>query len=299
MGPVMKVTKAGKLHVLYTNQFMGNFEVYHIYWNGIEWSLPVNVSRTTGYSALPVLTIGEDDSLHAAWMDNTPGYWTTYYGAWDGVFWSSAPVPSARGQAPAIAAAPDGTLYLAWQDRLINRETGKGVYEILASQMLNNQVWSLPINISDNAGIESIGPDVTTSRDNRAHITWVDDNRYVEYSYGAGGAWSMPMTAALAPTLAQGPRILAEHGSLLHLAWDESTRVMATTAMAGTAKWPAAELVTTASASLREVALATMPSRGVGISWVQQEPDPQKVSVYQSWRGPAFLPRMWMPMSFR
>lgn len=297
LGPVIKATSDGDLHVLFANHFMGNYDIFHIYRRNGVWSLPINVSRTSGYSGLPTLDVGPDGKLYAAWMDNTPNYWTTYFGVWDGEFWSSVPVPSSRGQAPAIDVAPDGTVYLAWQDRIINPETGKGVFDVLLTQMSNGN-WNLPVNMSDNAQIESIGPDLTTTADGQVHLTWVDDNRYVRYAYGKAGLWSYPQTVALAPATARGPRIVSENGFILHLAWDEGNVVRAAVSPAGRTTWPDAQLVAQQIGNMREVTLAVIPNRGIGIGWVQLA-GPNNAGVFESWRGPAVAPRLWLPVSFR
>ena len=105
--PVLAAAPDGQLHCLFVNQFARNYEIYHVWWDGARWSLPVNVSRTAGASSQPALAVGADGSLHAAWADTTPGYSVVYYGTRDSFFWSTRPVPSGRGAAPTIASAPD------------------------------------------------------------------------------------------------------------------------------------------------------------------------------------------------
>ena len=147
-----------RLHIVFANQFMANYEIYEVSaLHGADWSWPVNVSHTSGFSAFPVATAGANGALYVAWMDNSPGYWMIYLGTWKGAHWSSRPVPNARGQAPVLASVPDGTLYLAWQDRVptADKPTG-GAFDIFLSEY-DGVSWSLPVNVSDRASVESIG----------------------------------------------------------------------------------------------------------------------------------------------
>ena len=105
--PHMVADSDGTLHVAFVNLFMGNYETYHIFRAEGVWSLPVNMAYTTGYSAHPKLALASNHTLYAVWMDNTPGYWTTYHATWNGQFWSNRPIPSGRGQSPAINVSAD------------------------------------------------------------------------------------------------------------------------------------------------------------------------------------------------
>ena len=87
--PTLVVDDLGQLHALYVNQFMGNSEIYHIRLATGNWTLPINVSHTSGFSAFPVATAGSGGALYVAWMDNSPGYWTISVGQWNGTYWSN------------------------------------------------------------------------------------------------------------------------------------------------------------------------------------------------------------------
>ena len=123
LSPSLALDSKGVLHAVFANQFLGNYDIFHVTLRDNRWSLPINVSRTYGVSVNPVLAAGPDGSLHAAWMDNAPGYWTIYVGSWHGGFWSSNAIPHARGQSPSIAVSPQGVIFVAWQDRLPSQNT--------------------------------------------------------------------------------------------------------------------------------------------------------------------------------
>jgi len=292
MAPALAVDAQGELHVLFSNQFFGDFEIYHIRTDEGEWTLPKKVSRTLGYSAQPTLTVAPDGTLHAAWMDNAPGYWVIYYGTLTGEFWTSQPVPNARGQAPTIAAAPNGTIYVAWQDRVVT-DSEPGTYEILLSQLTGKQ-WSLPVNISDVPQIDSLGAHLATTADGLAHLTWVDQGRRIRYCYGAGNFWALPLTVWQTAGSVRGPRILTEQGSLLHIAWDEGQILRVTAAVAGSSVWSKGDLIPATSGSLKDVTLTLLPDGGVAVGWVQAA-GPADYGVYESQQASAFIWHGWLP----
>jgi len=292
VAPTLAIDTKGELNVVFSNQFMGDFEIYHIYQHAGQWSLPVNVSRTTGYSAQPTLTVTPDGALHAAWMDNAPGYWIIYYGSLVGKFWSSQPVPNARGQAPTIAAAPNGTIYVAWQDRIVT-DSEPGTFEILLSELVDRK-WSLPVNISDVLQIDSLGPHLATTADGLAHLTWVDQGRRVRYCYGEDDYWALPQTVWQTAGRVRGPRILAEQGTLLHIAWDEGQILRVTTALASAPDWSKGDLIPATSGSLKDVTLTWLPQGGVAVGWVQAS-GPNDYGIYESRQASAFTWRAWLP----
>lgn len=297
MSPVLVVDEDGELHALFTNKFMGNYEIYHISLVGGAWSLPVNVSHTSGLSAYPALAAGHDHELFAAWMDNSPGYWTIYVGTWNGEYWSSQPVPNARGQAPALSTSTGGIVYLAWQDRVPTPDNPTGTFEIFLSEF-GGADWSLPVNVSDSPNTESIGTSLATTADELAQLTWVEGDHEVRYCYGHRLSWSLPQTVASVASVARGARIAAERGTLLHIAWDEGDSVRAAAAAPASPTWPKPTVITAFSGDLRDVSLAVLPAGGIAIGWVQTV-QPGDVGVYESQRLPKLRSRFWLPLTAR
>ena len=168
--PALAVAQDGQLHCLFVNQFAENFEIYHAWWDGARWSLPINVSRTSGASTQPVLAIGVNGSLHAAWADTTPGYSVVYYGTRDSFFWSNRPVPSGRGAAPTIATTPDGAIFIAWQDR----RSDTGNYDVFCSTY-RDDTWYPPQSVSDNAGANSLSPKLAATTQGDVHLIWQEE----------------------------------------------------------------------------------------------------------------------------
>ncbi len=298
--PHMVADQSDTLHVAYVNLFMGNYEIYYIARRSgsSAWSLPINVSYTTGYSARPRLALTADQRLHAVWMDNTPGYWTTYYGTFDGTFWSNRPVPSGRGQAPAIATAADGTIYLTWQDRVARAESSLGDFDIFLVE-LRNGIWSPPFDISDSPDVDSLGADVATTADGQAHIVWVDGEWQVFYSYGRQAAWTWPQVVALAEGYAGDPRIAVEAGRYLHVAWGEEGEAALPNALRATSKaqnqadWPPGYRLTS-NGLFRDASFVVVPAGGVGLTWAEVN-GYLSAAIRASLRESTRTYRFWLP----
>jgi hypothetical protein len=297
MSPALAVDSEGQLHALFANQFMGNYEIYVIDLVDGAWSLPVDISHTSGISAFPVVTAGADRTLYAAWMDNSPGYWTIYVGHWNGEYWSSQPVANARGQAPALATTPEGTVYLAWQDRTPSVENPSGAFDIFLSEQSGTD-WSLPIDVSDSPNVESIGASLTTTADGLAHLTWIDGDQEVRYCYGRELYWPLPQTVSKAATIARGSRITSEAVGQLHIAWDEGDIVRVSSAPSPPLKWPKASFVTALVGDLRDVSITALPNGGITVGWVQTF-HPGDVGVYESQPISPLHPRIWLPVITR
>jgi hypothetical protein len=295
--PALAADQRGVLHLLFSNQFLGNDEIYYVTFSAGEWSLPVNISHTSGRSYLPSLTIGADGRLHATWMDDTPGYWTIYHGAWGGVFWSSQPVPSGRGENPSIAAAADGAVYVTWQDQAVYGPGGSLSYGVFLSELSTAGNWSLPVDVSDHPGTDAIQPSVTAADDGLAHLVWVEQGSQVLYAYGRRTAWSVP--AVVINTMGvTGPRLVTEYGRVLYLAWSDGDSVRVSAARLRSDEWSAPAQVQDQGASLRDIALTVAPAGGVVVSWVRAAASGD-MAVYESERASVFVRRSWLPLIWR
>jgi hypothetical protein len=222
--PSIVVDPWGVAHLVLVNEFAANYEIYYCRWNGSAWSLPRNVSNTSGVSSAPNIALAPDGMLHVVWADNTPGYSIIYHGYWNGTYWLNEPVPHATGGAPAVAISSGGVLHVVWQDR----DRTDAPYEVYHSQLADG-VWSLPENLSDTADAPSAIANLATDKDDRTHVTWqerVGTRNTIYYTYGWVGYWSIPERIsdegadAFVPSETVGP------GAAVYVGWDESTQAV-------------------------------------------------------------------------
>ena len=265
--PAIAVDSAGVAHVVFVNEFGGNYEIYYCRWNGSTWSLPRNVSNTSGISSAPAVAIAPDGTLHVVWTDNTPGYNVIYHAYWDGRYWINEPIPNAMGGVPAVAVGADGFVHVVWQDR----DVPGAPYEVYYSRW-NRVDWSLPENLSDSAE-QSVFPAVATDGSSTVQVVWQEkmDGKYaIEYTWGRVGAWSVP--ERLSDSAAEGylPCIVASRSSGLYAGWDESTRTLYRDKRSSASGWSRETLVMSDSVGVAELQLAMDADGWLHAVWVQR-----------------------------
>nr|MBC7244355.1 hypothetical protein [Chloroflexota bacterium] len=219
--PDIATDATGVVHLVLVNEFGGNYEIYYCRWIGSTWSLPRNVSNTSGVSSAPSIAVAPDGMLHVVWADNTPGYNVIYHAYWSGIYWINEPIPNALGGAPAVAVGMDGIVHVVWQDR----DTPSAPYEIYYSQW-NGVNWSLPENLSDSATEQSIIPNMAIDGDNAAHVLWqerVNGHYAIYHTWGSVGFWSVPQRVSEDEVDAYLPSVAVALGGVLYAGWDEST----------------------------------------------------------------------------
>jgi hypothetical protein len=261
--PSIVVDGSGMAHVVFVNEFDQNYEVYYCRWNGSNWSLPRNVSNTSGVSSAPSIAIEPSGVLHVVWADNTPGYSVIYHAYWNGTYWLNEPIPYATGGAPAIAVSASGLVDVLWQDR----DAPDLPYEIYHSQW-NGQEWSLPENLSDSASEQSIIPSVATDQNDQIHVTWQEkvNGRYViYYTYGQVSYWSIPEPVsgdsadAYLPIAVVRPPLQGNataSGGAVYVGWDESTLAVYRSKNAAGGEWSQPNTLLTDPLGVAELQLA-------------------------------------------
>lgn len=291
--PVLTVDKAGRLHLIFRGQFFEGLEIYHSSYLDGDWTLPVNVSRTTGRSERPALTTDNRGDLRAVWMDDTPGYWIIYTALWSDGFWRSQPVPNARGQFPALAAADDGKIFVAWQDRTPTPDNPGGNTNIFLSEQ-GPDGWSLPINISDQTGSDAMAVSLTTGADRLAYLVWVEGGRTLRWTFGGGFYWPRPQTITQAARTVHGPQIVFGAYRALYVAWDEGDMLRATHALGVPAAWRKPEVVAAPAGTVKDVWLVKN-GNGATLAWVQ-ETETTGAGIYLAHRELNLSPRTWLPI---
>jgi hypothetical protein len=295
--PAVAVDSTGLAHVVFVNEFGENYEVYYCRWNGTSWSLPRNVSNTSGVSSAPSIAVEPSGMLHVVWADNTPGYSVIYHGYWNGTYWLNEPIPHAMGGAPAIAVSSNGVVDVVWQDR----DAPDLPYEIYHSQW-NGQDWSLPENLSDSASEQSLIPSVAMDQNDQAHVTWqekVDDRYAIYYTYGQVGYWSIPervsentvdayLPSAVVRLPPQGSGTIG--GGVVYVGWDESTVAVYRFKNTGSGEWSQPSTVLTDPLGVADLQLAVDGSGLFHAVWSERVAADNWEVFYQCLSKTLFLP---------
>ena len=265
--PKLAIDRNGTPHLVFVNEFRGKYEVYYCQWTGTTWSLPRNVSSTSGVSAIPDIAIDSRNTLHVVWTDNSPGYNVIYHGFWTGTFWINRPIPHARGSVPAIAIGDDDLLHVVWQDR----NTIFDPYEIYHVQW-DGVDWSLPENLSDSDNHSTI-PDVQVTPNGITHVTWeerVGDQEQIYYCGGTSFLWSIQEAVSTGSANAYLPTMAVDAFGFVHLAWDASDYLAHRWHLGLPYPWMRTQCIAENAQGIADVALAAGPDGSIHAAWAER-----------------------------
>ncbi len=218
LSPSLAVDAQNRVHLVFVQDVLGNFEVYYTSFDGRQWSLPRNVSNTPGHSYSPYIDIAPDGTLQVVWNERVGTRDVIYHAELDGVTWVDFPIPSAWGKAPTLHIIGQ-MLHVIWQGPSLS--SSNEVYHIQGVE----RTWRLPQNLSDSPQSESVGVESVVDAYGWIHATWLEENGKtfrVQYTYGNGDTWRWPLDLSDSGV---GDVTIAtsERGNYVHVWWaDES-----------------------------------------------------------------------------
>lgn len=158
-------------------------EIYAAQWTGRDWSgAGPALPRPEAWDGAPSLAVAADGTLWLAWsstLRSSPEKTRIYASRWTGEGWSSAEVlpegtafggcaSCGHATEPALAAAPDGTMWAAWVG-------ADGQEENIFAQRWSGGVWSQPRQVSAGEGSPLLydrQPQLAVGEDGRPWIAW-------------------------------------------------------------------------------------------------------------------------------
>ncbi len=282
----------GTLHVVFSNEFAGRYNVFYVAWASDTWTLPRLVSKTPGMSTFPSLAVDRAGVVHAAWADTSPGFSVIYHG-WLETTWLNEPLGNARGTAPVLAL--DGVvddLHLAYQASGING----GPREIFHLQG-QRYVWSLPENISLAPEQESLGVAMVCAPDGSTHLAWqehVGAKAHIRYVSGQQGSWAAPAVVSDLAVDAREPALMVTQARHLSLAWREADAIVASRRELPAGDWlPRKELVSNPN-GLGGPTLAGSPGGELNLAWSGWASTSER-AIFYSQHGPLMRPQAFLP----
>lgn len=267
--PALAASPDGSLHLAFVNEFGGNYEIYHVRWDGVRWSLPRNVSRTSsGASSLPDIAVAPDGSAHIVWTETLPGYPVIYYARGYPGWFDSMPVPNARGSAPAVALTGDESgvaVHLAWQDQ----DTDTPALEVYYS-VFENGTWALAQNVSASPDTDSRQPDIA-AEGNEVRLVWQEalTSQTVRAIRGHDGWWPFPVAVSPEAESAYLPAV-ASDGAITHVAWDTTTAVRLSQTWSSSSVWPQPVSLIEGVAEATDVVVAATSVGEAHVAWAQR-----------------------------
>jgi len=268
--PALACAPDGTLHMVFANEFGGKMNIYHVQWTeSTSWSLPSNVSGTSGASSNPDIAIASGGIAHIVWTDTTPGHPEIYYGYWNGLTWSTWFIPNATGSQPSIAVNSADVVMVAWQDTY---DPGDA-YDIYFSQK-NASGWSLPVWVDDDSiEADSVSCDLVVGPDDRGHIVWQEEGNGPQQAYyceqNAAMWWDIPVRLSAEETNAQLPAIGVGLLGDIQVSWDEGVRASYRRLPEGSSEWMPITTISTHSGGISDVAISANGEREAHVVWSQ------------------------------
>ncbi len=214
LSPSLAVDAQNRVHMVFVQDVLGNFEVYHTFFDGYRWSLPRNVSNTPGHSYSPHINIAPDGTLQVVWNERVGTQDVIYHAELDGITWVDFPVPSAWGKAPTLHIIGQ-MVHILWQGPSVT--SFNEIYHIQGVE----RTWQLPQNLSDTPQRESVGVQSVVDRAGWIHAAWLEergDAFEVRYTYGNGMAWRWPLPLS-EPGAGEVNIATSERGNYVHVWW--------------------------------------------------------------------------------
>jgi hypothetical protein len=282
----------GTVHLVFSHEFFGQVNVFYVKWQAGTWSLPILVSKTSGFSTYPAIAVGPAGLVHAAWSDLTPGFSIIYHG-WLEETWLNEPLHNARGTMPALVSDPiQHSLHLAYEATGI----GNSPAEIYHLQGGTYQ-WSLPENVSLSPATESQAAAMASDSQGRTHLVWQEESdgmAYVAHASGSMGNWSPPLRLSAAGIDAREPAVLVTHGTQLSVVWREGDAIRYRR-WSGTANtWHEASSLISNPNELDGPALAGAPNGELHLVWSGWSSSNER-DIFHSRRNPLLEPRIYLP----
>lgn len=267
---------AGEVHMAYVSQSGATLDVFYMRWDGSDWTLPVNVSQTSGISSTPAIAHTSSGVLHIIWADNTSGTMALQHGqSSNGSSWSTFPIPNGDGEAPAVAVAPGDVLNVVWQ--IPDAITGE---HDIWHMLYDNGEWSSPAEaVSNSPDEDSVAPDIAVDSEGAVHVVWqefIGSNSAIYHAARSGETWSSPQDVSSTLESASLPALHFNSIGSGFVVWDEGgstdNKIMGRVLDVGTGRWLAREEVASDIFGVADPAVY-LQSGTVYTTWAEEDPD--------------------------
>jgi len=181
------------VHIVWSDNSIGNFEVYHSVYNGTSWSTPTNISDNKWDSSWSRMVIDSSGHPNVVWKNyadwGNPDSVEVFYSKYKGGSWS-APINISHltGQSckPKIALDSQDRPHVVWEER-------HGRYRVYYTHY-DGSNWTVPYKLSGQTN--SYGPALAIDSEDKAHVVWGGAGNEIYYTFGNDTSWSVPFDIA-------------------------------------------------------------------------------------------------------
>ncbi len=290
--PVIAGGPGGALHVAWVDTRDGNQEIYYKKWDGSSWSSDTRLTDYGTGDVYPAIAADGLGNVHVVWHRLYSFWARVVHLQWDGVSWSEplllGGVPNYAARMPSIAACPDGTTYVAYEQDAASREPGD-----IYVRIFDGSSWTDPVALTSDPSYSRC-PSVTVDPNGHAHIVWHDGRDLsgaIYYSSYEGNTWSSPEGIVTDLHDQQCATIACDPYGWLHVAWqdarDGNAEIYYKSRMGS---WSADERLTAAAHASVQPSIATDAGGQACLVWTDCRDGNDEVYCKQRFIDPAALP---------
>lgn len=200
---------------------------------GEDFEPSQGISATAGFGAYPEvrdpsLVVDSRNTLHLVWAGFGPSSYDIFYaskpagGAWS--FPKDIYQDAGDSLYPRLAVDQAGTVHMVWQETPAAATQADIYYSYLPS----GGVWSLPIDLSHNAG-DSGRPALEAGADGSLFVVWQDgsvspnQSEILATEKLPGQPWGAPVNISRTAGDSAGPALAVDAAGTLHVTWYDNT----------------------------------------------------------------------------
>lgn len=207
----IEVDTLNNIHIVWSDNTIGNFEVYHSIHDGVSWSTPTNISNNLDGSSYCEMAVDTKNHLHVVWVNfgggGTSDSLEIYYSRYDTIWSSPVNISNIIGlsEDPQISIDPNGYSHVVW------RERGSYSYYVFC-----DTGWSSPHPIAG-----GWDPVIALDLQNKVHVVY-DSLNYLYYIYKDDTLWSERSEVWISPINQVLPALTIDKSNCLRLVWTEA-----------------------------------------------------------------------------
>ena len=255
--PDLAIGADGRVHLVYSNEFDGKYDVFYTYLEGTAWALTKNLSQTSGTSSQPAIAIRGDGVPMVVWTDTTEGQSRIYYGWLANGVWNTYFVPSSGGgSAPDIAVGKDSRVWVSWQ--VLEPSDHYDVYVIWG----DGTDWNVySMNVSESDSVDSVAPRMVGNPLQGAFLVWQEEDETTSDVYYADNLasapyWDIPSGISGTVERSEQPDIARDAFGRAYAAWDEGDHLVLRAHEPLTGTWLPSVTLASGRSEISEVRLA-------------------------------------------
>lgn len=226
--PQVAVDGTGNIYAVWQDDTATNANILFSRSNdgGATFSAPLNVSKSSGSSFNPLISVDRQGSINVVWISNAPGNNDVFFSrSTDGGGTFSAPLNLSNDPAdslsPQLAVDGSGNIDVVWESDNIK-------FGVLFSYSTDGgATFSAPVDLATNTG-GSFGAQLALAADGSINVVWEDDSNFgstISYSRSTDNGATFSAPKNLSGNLGNSfeSQIAVDAGGNIDVIWADST----------------------------------------------------------------------------